>query len=109
MGRLTSVMAALLLLPVAIGAVWATGSNASEPQPAAAEAEQATRADYRCLGRSPAEVVLLVGETATRLPQQRSADGARYAAAEQSFWIKGDQARWQLRQAPPLRCVPRRP
>ncbi|MEB3360818.1 MAG: MliC family protein [Synechococcaceae cyanobacterium] len=57
--------------------------------------------------RSPADVVLLVGETTTRLPQQPAADGARQATADQSFWIKGDQARWQLGQAPPLRCLTR--
>jgi len=131
MPRVPSVLVALLA-PVALGAGLAAGSRAGElrPGPAApprevdpatSEAEQAIRADYRCLGRfdavdvtafffnrSPAEVVLLVGETATSLPQQPAADGARYAAADQSFWIKGDQARWQLRQAPPLRCLPRR-
>jgi membrane-bound inhibitor of C-type lysozyme len=87
---------------------------------AAPEAEQAIRADYRCLGRfdavdvtalffnqAPAELVLLVGETATRLPQRRAADGGRYGAGNQEFWIKGDQASWRQGSAPPMRCGPR--
>jgi len=94
-------------------------------RPAAAQSatpvdpDQAIRAAYRCLGRfdavdvtalffnrPPAEVVLLVGETATRLPQRRSADGGRYAAGAQEFWIKGDRASWRIGQAPPMTCGP---
>jgi membrane-bound inhibitor of C-type lysozyme len=80
-------------------------------------AEQALRAEYRCLGRfdatdvtalffdqAPAEVVLLVGSTATRLPQAIAASGSRYAAGDQEFWIKGDQASWRLGSAPLMRC-----
>lgn len=91
------------------------------PLPALAgpQAEQAIRADYRCLGpgaatdvtalffnRAPAEVVLLAGTTATRLPQALAASGSRYAAADQEFWIKGDQASWRQGSAPPRRCGP---
>jgi membrane-bound inhibitor of C-type lysozyme len=73
------------------------------------EAEQAIRASYQCRGRfdaveltalffnrDPAEVILLVGETATRLPRQRSASGSRYGAGDQEFWIKGEEASWRL-------------
>jgi len=83
------------------------------------QAEQAIRADYRCLGRfdatdvtalffnqAPAEVVLLVGTAATRLPQAMAASGSRYAAGDQEFWIKGDQASWRLGSAPPMGCGP---
>ncbi len=89
------------------------------PALAAPQAEQAIRAEYRCLGggaatdvtalffnQAPAEVVVLVGETATRLPQALAASGSRYAAADQEFWIKGDQASWRQGSAPPLRCGP---
>ena len=88
-------------------------------QPLAAQAEPAIRASYRCLGRldavdvtafffnqAPAEVVLLVGETATRLPQQLAASGSRYAAGDQEFWIKGEQALWTFGKAAPMRCGP---
>ena len=87
---------------------------------ATAQADQAIRASYRCLGRfdavdvtalffnrPPSELVLLVGETATRLPQQRSADGGRYADGDQEFWIKGDRATWRIGQAPPMTCGPK--
>lgn len=87
--------------------------------PLGVRAEPAIRASYRCQGRfdavdltafffnqTPAEVVLLVGETATRLPQQRAASGSRYATADQAFWIKGDQAVWTLGQGVPMRCGP---
>lgn len=83
------------------------------------QAEQAIRAEYRCSGRfdatdltalffnqAPAEVVLLVGTTATRLPQAMAASGSRYAAGDQEFWIKGDQASWRLGSAPPMGCGP---
>lgn len=76
---------------------------------AAPEPDQAIRATYLCRGRfdaveltalffnrAPSEVILLVGETATRLPQQRAASGSRYAAGAQEFWIKGEQASWRL-------------
>ncbi len=75
----------------------------------APEAEQAIRASYLCRGRfdaveltalffnrDPSEVILLVGETATRLPRRLSASGSRYAAGSQEFWIKGEQASWRL-------------
>jgi membrane-bound inhibitor of C-type lysozyme len=54
--------------------------------------------------RPPAELVLLVGETATRLPQLQAASGARYGAADQQFWIKGDRAVWTLGRAPAMAC-----
>ena len=86
---------------------------------AAPQPEQAIRADYSCLGQfdatdvtalffnqAPAEVVLLVGTTATRLPQAMAASGSRYAAGDQEFWIKGDQVSWRLESAPPMRCGP---
>lgn len=73
------------------------------------EAEQAIRATYLCRGRfdaveltalffnrDPSEVILLVGETATRLPRRLAASGSRYAGGNQEFWIKGDQASWRL-------------
>ena len=88
-------------------------------QPPAAQADPAIRASYRCLGRfdavdltafffneAPSEVMLLVGESATRLPRQIAGSGSRYAAADQEFWIKGDQAVWTLGKAAPLRCGP---
>lgn len=107
-----------LLLAAGLAASGAVaGAAASEP-----EAEVAIRAEYRCLGRfdavdltafffnrSPAELVMLVGETAIRLPRLRSADGARYGAAEQTFWVKGEEATWQVRRSPAMRCLPRRP
>ena len=94
----------------------ASAAEASKP----AQPDQAIRATYRCLGRfdavdvtalffnsPPSELVLLVGETATRLPQQRSADGGRYAAGDQEFWIKGDRAIWRIGQATPMTCGPK--
>ncbi len=50
---------------------------------------------------------LLEGEGATRLPQTVSASGARYSDGEQSFWVKGDRATWQMGQAPARSCEPR--
>ncbi|WP_411868706.1 MliC family protein [Vulcanococcus limneticus] len=89
------------------------------PALAAPQAERAIRAEYRCLGRgaatdvtalffnqAPAEVVLLVGDTATRLPQALAASGSRYAAGDQEFWIKGDQASWRQGSAAPMACGP---
>jgi membrane-bound inhibitor of C-type lysozyme len=74
----------------------------------ASEPEQANRATYLCRGRfdalpitalffirQPSEVVLLEGTTATRLPQQLSASGARYGSGSMEFWIKGDEASWR--------------
>lgn len=93
---------------------------AAPPPPASQEAEQAIRASYLCRGRfdateltalffnrDPAEVVLLVGETATRLPRQLSGSGSRYAEGDQEFWIKGEQASWRLGAHPAtvLRCT----
>ncbi len=82
------------------------------PNPGSAadpEAEQAIHARYLCSGRfdateltalffnrDPSEVILLIGETATRLPRQLSASGSRYASGAQEFWIKGEQASWRL-------------
>ncbi len=46
----------------------------------------------------PAEVILLLenGQAgAVRLPQQRSASGARFSDGNESFWVKGDSATWQ--------------
>ncbi len=96
------------------------GVAAVSLRPTAARADEAIRATYRCLGRfdavdvtalffnrPPSELVLLVGETATRLPLQRSADGGRYAAGDQEFWIKGDRATWRIGQAPPMTCGPK--
>jgi membrane-bound inhibitor of C-type lysozyme len=54
--------------------------------------------------QAPAELVLLEGESATRLPQLPSADGGRYGSADQEFWIKGDRAVWSLGRAPAMAC-----
>ena len=54
----------------------------------------------------PREVVLLQGEQAIRLPQQPSGSGARYGAANQSFWLKGDQATWQFGAGATYSCGP---
>lgn len=75
----------------------------------ASDAEQAIQARYLCRGRfdaaeltalffnrDPSEVILVMGETATRLPRQLSASGSRYASGTQEFWIKGEQASWRL-------------
>lgn len=91
------------LMPAAAPAMPAAG-----PEP-----EQAIRATYLCRGRfdaveltalffnrEPSEVILLVGETATRLPRQLSASGSRYAGGAQEFWIKGEQASWRLGSHP---------
>uniref|UniRef100_UPI004047261C MliC family protein n=1 Tax=Cyanobium sp. TaxID=2164130 RepID=UPI004047261C len=87
--------------------------------PVAAVPEAAIRATYLCQGRfdavrltalffnaEPREVVLLQGEQATRLPQQPSGSGARYGAANQSFWLKGDQATWQFAAGATYSCGP---
>jgi membrane-bound inhibitor of C-type lysozyme len=55
--------------------------------------------------QTPSEVVLLTGsEGATRLLQQRAASGARYADANESFWIKGEQATWQQGSSRAMQC-----
>lgn len=103
--------------PVAAAAL--AGALALLPAAQAAEAELAIRVAYRCLGgfhavevtalffnRPPAALVLLVGETATRLPQAPAASGARYADGNQSFWIKGDRASWSIGGAAPMGCGP---
>ena len=87
------------------------------PGLAPARADEGIRADYLCKGRfdatrvtafffneAPSAVVLLVGESARRLPQAMAASGARYASGEESFWIKGDTATWQLGKAPAYTC-----
>ena len=84
---------------------------------AGVRADEAIRADYLCKGRldatpvtafffnqAPSEVMLVVGESARRLPQALSASGARYASGAESFWIKGDSATWQLGKAPAYSC-----
>lgn len=99
---------ASLSLALALGLCLPAGL-AGPAAAASQEAEQAIRATYLCRGRfdateltalffnrDPAEVVLLVGETATRLPRQLSASGSRYAGGNQEFWIKGEQASWRL-------------
>lgn len=87
----------------------------------AQEAEEAIRAEYRCKGRfdavdvtalffrqEPAEVILLVGETATRLQQLPAASGARYGGGNQIFWIKGDRATWGIGAAAAMPCESRK-
>lgn len=87
-----------------------------------ARAEEAMRVRYQCLGRfdatevtalffnkAPSEVVLLVGrEGALRLPQQRAANGARYADGTDIFWIKGDRANWTRGTTMTCQTVPSR-
>ena len=81
--------------------------------------EAAIRVTYLCQGRfdavrltalffngEPRAVVLLQGEQAIRLPQQPSGSGARYGAANQSFWLKGDQATWQFAAGATYSCGP---
>ncbi len=98
--------AALALMVLGLGCSAVNTPLRAAPDP---EAEQAIRASYLCRGRfdaveltalffnrDPAEVILLVGEAATRLPRQRSASGSRYGAGSQEFWIKGEQASWRL-------------
>ena len=88
--------------------------------PPASRAEEPIQAHYMCKGlldaaevralffnQAPGEVVLLTGsEGATRLLQQRSADGARYAEGNESFWVKGDRAIWQRGTSKTLQCDP---
>ena len=108
--------ALLVLLPV-LSAVVAVPAVAVPAM--AVEPEAAIRATYLCQGRfdavrltalffngEPREVVLLQGEQAIRLPQQPSGSGARYGAANQSFWLKGDQATWQFAAGATYSCGP---
>jgi len=132
---LTALAGAVINLTLmAVAPLQAAPSQAAPVQAAAAparQAEQAIRATYLCRGRfdaveltalffnrEPAQVVLLIGETATRLPLQRSASGSRYADDDQSgspsgsgseFWIKGDQASWRSggHPAAAMRCQAR--
>lgn len=94
----------------------------SPAPPAQPEPEQAIRVSYLCRGRfdavelqalffnrTPAEVVLLVGESALRLPRLPAADGSRYGAGGSEFWIRGDQASWRLGAHPAatMQCATR--
>ena len=86
--------------------------------PAAVRAEEPIQANYLCKGRfdatevralffnsPPSEAILLTGtEGASRLLQQRSGSGARYADGDEVFWIKGDRASWQRGKARALDC-----
>ena len=98
---------------------WAACLSLVAALPVAVQAEPGIRAEYRCLGRfdavdvtafffnqSPAELVLLEGQSAMRLPQRPSADGGRYGAADQEFWIKGDRARWSRAKGVVMQCQP---
>jgi membrane-bound inhibitor of C-type lysozyme len=82
-----------------------------------ARADGGIRADYLCKGRfdavtltafffnaPPSAVVLLVGESARRLPQLASASGARFGSGRERFWVKGDAATWQLGATPAYVC-----
>ncbi len=48
-------------------------------------------ADFRS-DTTPPVVVLTIGDDRLALPQQRSADGARYADSTSEFWDKGHEA-----------------
>lgn len=86
--------------------------------PAGVRAAEPIRSDYLCKGRfdatevralffnnPPSEVILLTGtEGASRLLQQRSGSGARYADGDEVFWIKGDRASWQRGKTRLLDC-----
>lgn len=97
-------LAGMSTLLLALGSAHPPLQAATAPEP-----EPAIRSSYLCrsrfdaveltalfFNRDPSEVILLVGETATRLPRQRSGSGSRYAGGSQEFWIKGDQASWRL-------------
>ncbi|MEB3172451.1 MAG: MliC family protein [Cyanobacteriota bacterium] len=93
-------------------------ATALTPQPPHARAEEPIRVTYLCTGTfdasevralffnaAPSEVILLTGtEGASRLLQQRAANGARYADGDEVFWVKGDQASWQRGKARALQC-----
>jgi membrane-bound inhibitor of C-type lysozyme len=96
---------------------WAACLSLVAALPVAVQAEPGVRADYRCLGRfdavdvtafffnqAPAELVLLEGQSATRLPQLPSADGGRYGSAAQEFWIKSDRASWSRAKDVVMQC-----
>jgi membrane-bound inhibitor of C-type lysozyme len=98
---------------------WAASLSVLAMLPLAVQAETGIRAEYRCLGRfdavdvtawffnqAPAELVLLEGQSAIRLPQLPSADGGRYGFADQEFWIKGDRARWRRAKGVVMQCQP---
>ena len=98
---------------------WAACCSLLAALPVAVQAEPGIRAEYRCLGRfdavdvtalffnqAPAELVLLEGQSATRLPQLPSADGGRYGSADQEFWIKGERARWSRAKGVVMQCQP---
>ncbi len=98
---------------------WLCCSSLLAVLPTAVQAEPGLRADYRCLGRfdavdvtvfffnkPPSELVLLEGQSATRLPQLLSADGGRYGDAEQEFWAKGDRASWSRAKGVVMQCQP---
>jgi membrane-bound inhibitor of C-type lysozyme len=102
---------AAILIGMGMGA--SPGRSAATPQ-----AEQAIRARYLCRGRfdaveltalffnsEPGEVILLVGEMATRLPRRLAASGSRYAAGGQEFWIKGETATWSPGPHPAARMA----
>jgi len=86
--------------------------------PGDARAAEPIGANYLCKGtfdatevralffnNPPSEVILLTGtEGASRLLQQRSGSGARYADGDEVFWIKGDRASWQRGKARALDC-----
>jgi membrane-bound inhibitor of C-type lysozyme len=98
---------------------WAASLSVVAMMPLAVQAEPGIRTEYRCLGRfdavdvtawffnqAPAELVLLEGQSAIRLPQLPSADGGRYGFADQEFWIKGDRARWSRAKGVVMQCQP---
>ena len=99
-----------------IGLAAAAGTLISAPR--SVQAEEPIRATYLCTGTfdasevralffnaAPSEVVLLTGtEGASRLLQQHSGSGARYADGDEEFWVKGDQATWQRGKARALQC-----
>jgi len=104
----------------AVAAAGALSAALLAVYPPGARAEAGLRADYLCKGRfdasevtafffhgTPSVVVLLEGEGATLLPRAVSGSGARYSAGDQSFWVKGERARWQQGQAPVRSCEPR--
>jgi len=99
-----------------IGLTAATSALISAPR--SVQAEEPMRATYLCSGTfdasevralffnaAPSEAVLLTGtEGASRLLQQRSGSGARYADGDEVFWVKGDQATWRRGKARVLQC-----
>lgn len=101
---------------------WLAGLSLLATMPVAVQAQTGIRADYRCHGRfdavditafffnqAPSELVLVEGQSAIRLPQLPSADGGRYGAAGQVFWITGDRARWIRAKGVEMPCQSRSP